>query len=222
MTRFARTLLGDYQVGEVLHELSETVLDVLGVDGAGVSIADSERLVFCTATDEPSVQLERQQNVAQEGPCIEAWRSRQPVLVEDLTAVQRWPGYRLSASEVGIRSVAALPLTVGDQTVGALDAYSTTVRMWDAATVSAGRVLADMATLYIVHARQTHAPETLQGRLQHALEARAVVEQAQSVIAQRDGGDFDTALGRLRSYARSSRQPLHEVARRIVGGTLRL
>jgi len=221
MTRFARTFLGDYDVGEVLYELSETVVDVLDVDAAGVAIADADRLEFVTATNERSIQLERLQCDLQDGPCTDAWRSRQPVLVSDLETVRAWPAYRPGALEAGVRAVAALPLTAGDQTVGALDAYSATIRQWDAATVSAGRVLADMATLYIVHTRQTQDARTLNERLQHALDARVVVEQAKGVIAQRHG-NVDTALERLRSHARTNRQPVHEVARRIVDGALRL
>jgi hypothetical protein len=84
MTRFGRTFLDDYDVGEVLHELSETVVDVLDVDGAGVSIGDADRLVFVTATDERSMQLEWRQSQSQDGPCTDAWRTRRPVLVEDI------------------------------------------------------------------------------------------------------------------------------------------
>ncbi len=72
-----------------------------------------------------------------------------------------------------------------------------------------------------MHTRQTQDARTLNERLQHALDARVVVEQAKGVIAQRHG-NVDTALERLRSYARTNRQPVHEVARRIVDGALRL
>ncbi|MBA3374167.1 MAG: GAF and ANTAR domain-containing protein [Euzebyaceae bacterium] len=222
MTRFGRTFLDDYDVGEVLHELSETVVDVLDVDGAGVSIGDADRLVFVTATDERSMQLEWRQSQSQDGPCTDAWRTRRPVLVEDITAVESWPVYRPGAIDVGMRAVASLPMTAGRETIGAVDAYSATVRRWDEATVFAGQVLADMATLYAVHARQSQDATTLAAALQTALDARMVVEQATGMIAQYDGSDVDAALVQLRSFARASQQPLYGVARRIVNGTLRL
>ncbi|CAN5656655.1 MAG: GAF and ANTAR domain-containing protein [Actinomycetota bacterium] len=222
MTRFGRTFLDDYDVGEVLHELSETVVDVLDVDGAGVSIGDADRLVFVTATDERSMQLEWRQSQSQDGPCTDAWRTRRPVLVEDITAVESWPVYRPGAIDVGMRAVASLPMTAGRETIGAVDAYSATVRRWDEATVFAGQVLADMATLYAVHARQSQDATTLAAALQTALDARMVVEQATGMIAQYDGSDVDAALVQWRSFARASQQPLYGVARRIVNGTLRL
>ena len=222
MTRFGRTFLDDYDVGEVLHELSETVVDVLDVDGAGVSIGDADRLVFVTATDERSMQLEWRQSQSQDGPCTDAWRTRRPVLVEDITAVESWPVYRPGAIDVGMRAVASLPMTAGRETIGAVDAYSATVRRWDEATVFAGQVLADMATLYAVHARQSQDATTLAAALQTALDARMVVEQATGMIAEYDGSDVDAALVQWRSFARASQQPLYGVARRIVNGTLRL
>ncbi len=136
--------------------------------------------------------------------------------------MESWPVYRPGAIDVGMRAVASLPMTAGRETIGAVDAYSATVRRWDEATVFAGQVLADMATLYAVHARQSQDATTLAAALQTALDARMVVEQAKGMIAQYDGGDVDAALVQLRSFARASQQPLYGVARRIVNGTLRL
>lgn len=48
----------------------------------------------------------------------------------------------------------------------------------------AGQVLADMATLYVVHARQSRDAATLAAALQTALDAREVIEQAKGVIAE--------------------------------------
>jgi len=136
--------------------------------------------------------------------------------------VESWPVYRPGAIDVGMRAVASLPMTAGRETIGAVDAYSATVRRWDEATVFAGQVLADMATLYAVHARQSQDATTLAAALQTALDARMVVEQATGMIAQYDGSDVDAALVQWRSFARASQQPLYGVARRIVNGTLRL
>ena len=91
--------------------------------------------------------------------------------------MESWPVYRPGAIDVGMRAVASLPMTAGRETIGAVDAYSATVRRWDEATVFAGQVLADMATLYAVHARQSQDATTLAAALQTALDARMVVEQ---------------------------------------------
>lgn len=52
-----------------------------------------------------------------------------------------------------------------------------------------------------------------------ALESRVVIEQAKGILAERGGLDPEAAFGRLRSFARSVRRQLHEIARDVVAGT---
>jgi hypothetical protein len=40
---YARTISGSYDIGEVLYRLTDQAVEVLGVDGAGVSIADTDK-----------------------------------------------------------------------------------------------------------------------------------------------------------------------------------
>ena len=67
---YARTLLGRYEVGDVLYALTDQMVEVLGIDGAGVSLRDdSRRLRFVAATDERVANIEETQTGIDEGPC---------------------------------------------------------------------------------------------------------------------------------------------------------
>jgi GAF domain-containing protein len=220
---YARTIAGRYDIGDVLYRLTDQVTEVLGVDGAGVSLRDADAtLQFVTASDETITRAERAQVEAQEGACHDAFASGQVVTVADLTAEQRWPTFRRRALDVGLRAVAGIPLRVEDQRIGALDVYSRTPREWPADDVADAQLLADMASGYIVNATRLTERERRAAQLQHALDSRVVIEQAKGIVAERHQIDPATAFHRLRVHARGHQARIHDVARAVVEGRLRL
>lgn len=65
--------------------------------------------------------------------------------------------------------------------------------------------------------RDLEAQRTLARQLQHALDRRVVIEQAKGILAERHGATVDEAFEAMRSYARSNRRRLHDVAAEVVG-----
>jgi hypothetical protein len=55
-------------------------------------------------------------------------------------------------------------------------------------------------------------------QLEAALERRAVIEQAKGALMAREGVDADAAFLRLRQAARSTRQPIRQVASEVLAG----
>jgi PAS domain S-box-containing protein len=64
--------------------------------------------------------------------------------------------------------------------------------------------------------------ETRARQLQVALDTRLIIEQAKGYLAGHDGTDPEVAFQRIRQYARSHHQALHDVATRVVRGELEL
>lgn len=64
--------------------------------------------------------------------------------------------------------------------------------------------------------------ETRARQLQVALDTRLVIEQAKGYLAGHDGIDPELAFQRIRQYARSHHQALHDVALRVVRGEVEL
>jgi GAF domain-containing protein len=220
---YARTTLGDYEVGEVLHRLTDQVVEVLGVAGAGVSVGQADgRLTFVTATDEPTSRIEHQQAELAQGPCHDAFRSGEPVTAADLRTEERWPGYTDAAMELGLHAVAGIPMIVRSERIGALNVYSRDPREWPADDVETAQLLADMASGYIVSTRTLEQHQRLAGQLQHALDSRVVVEQAKGMLAAQHGIDPSAAWERLRSYARNHQAKVHDLAQAVLDGRLTL
>lgn len=220
---YARILLSTYDMTHVLHELTDQVVDVLGIGGAGVCVAnDDGRLLFVAATDGNVAVIEEQQVVRQQGPCHQAYRTGESVLVPDLAADQRWPAYRELALDRGCLAVAGLPMPVHERRIGALNLYCGDVHAWDDRELQVAQLLANMASGYILNHAELGSSRTLTRQLRKALDSRTVIEQAKGILSGRHGIAPGQAFDRLRTHARSTNTRLNDVCRRVVAGDLDL
>jgi GAF domain-containing protein len=221
---YARTLLGPYDIGRVLYRITDDMVSILGIDGAGVSIAaDDGNLEFVTATGDVITRLEHHQLEAGDGPCQDAFRTGTRSVSDDLRDEDRWPAYTPTAMELGCRAVVGIPMpTDDDRTIGAVNLYRFAAGRWTDDELDVAQLLADMASGSIVNARRLDESERLNAQLQRALDSRIVIEQAKGIISARTGVDVGAAFAILRDHARRHRRPIHDVAGDVVAGTLEL
>lgn len=223
LIEFAHTLVRRYDVGEVLYQLTDRTVEILGVAGAGVSLVDDGgRLRFVSATGENTTSLERLQEELQAGPCAQAHQSGKTVLVPDIEAATDWPEYRATAIAGGLLAVVGIPMQIQDFRLGALNVYDDKLRVWPDDDVFVARALADMASSLVVNARELEQSRRVADQLRHALESRVVIEQAKGAITRERGVSVDEAFALLRSHARSHNRKLHDVARGVLDGSLQL
>lgn len=217
LSSFSKLLLTSYDVETVLGELASQVTGILGTSGSGVSLGRDGRIAYFTAVPETVVELERTQQATQSGPCVEAYCDQVQVVVPDLhVESRRWPEYCETAARVGLRAVAALPLTLGEECFGSLDLFVEEAREWDGQDLAAARVMADMATAYLVNASTLDQQIQLAAQLRTALDSRVLIEQAKGVVAKTHGISVDEAFERIRNHARRHQARLHEVTTAIV------
>jgi len=90
--RLADTLAAEYDVTELLQQLVEDCVDLLGVSAAGLLLRGGDggaRLVASTSEDVRLLELYQLQ--VGQGPCLDALCTSAPVTVLDLTgAGERW------------------------------------------------------------------------------------------------------------------------------------
>ena len=218
----ADTLVDDYDVVDLLTGLADRCVSLLGVSAAGVMlVSPGGRLGLAASSSEAMRLLELFELQAQEGPCLDAFRTGERVEQENLDAGSgRWPSFAAAAIEAGFQSALALPLRLRDVTLGALNLLSTTRTPMDEANVVVARAFADLATLSILQHRASEEAQRLNEQLSAALTSRVVIEQAKGVISERAGLDLDEAFTRLRAYARNHNLRLTDVAQAAIDGTL--
>jgi len=218
----ADTLVADYDVVDLLTGLADRCVKVLDASAAGVMLAASgEDLRLVASSSEAMRVLELFELQAEEGPCLDAFRTGERVAHEHLEpGIGRWPHFATVAVEAGFRSAFALPLRLRDTTIGALNLVNVGESPMDEADVVVMRAFADLATICVLQQRATTETQRVNDQLSHALNSRIVIEQAKGVVFERAGVDMSEAFGRLRQYARAHNLRLTDVAQAAIDGTL--
>ncbi len=219
---FAKVLVQGYEITDVLHDVAEQTNLALGVAGAGVSLLHGDRIAFATAGSEALAGLERTQEELQHGPCLDAAKTNEIILIEDLADFDsRWPAYVARAGALGIHAMAVVPMGVDDSSLGAVTLYDTSPRAWSHADIETARIFADIATSYLINASKLDQQRRLAEQLQKALDSRVVIEQAKGIIASDQSISVDEAFRRLRKHANDHHAGLHATADAVVNLGLR-
>ena len=225
LERFAAALTSGYGIGDVLHNLTGEMGEVLSLSGAGVTLVHDGRQRFVTAAVEAIATLERVQESYQKGPCIDAVASAAPVAVADIAegeASRRWPEYTVAAKAAGIQAVAGIPMLAEGTAIGAVNLYDSQPRDWSSEDLRVASIFASIATGYLAHASTARQQQRTAEQLEQALNTRLIIEQAKGVLANQREITVDEAFERLRSYAREHNARIHDVSRAVVQGDLRL
>ncbi len=217
LVELADSLVADFDVVELITLVADRCVDVLDVAAAGLMLAtaDGELRVLASSSEAMRV-LELFEVQADEGPCVDCYRTGEPIVNLRLDAVDgRWPTFGPKAYEAGFRSVHALPMRLRKQTIGALNMYRVDEGEMRASDVIAAQALADVATIAILQHRAVRDAQVLNEQLTLALNTRIVIEQAKGVVAERADLDMEHAFARLRRHARNHNLRLTDVAHAI-------
>jgi GAF domain-containing protein len=222
LVELGRLRFGEMRVEDAVREIVETTHSMFAVDGAGLMLCDAEQhLRSVAASDDRFAHLEDLQVLHQEGPCIEAFDTKELVCAADLAHEERWPLFSEAAVRRDVRAVLASPLPYNQAAVGVVAVLSETSRPWSPANELALLAFTDLAALLIASIIQGEQRSELTGQLQGALNSRQVIEQAKGVLMGTRGVSARDAYEQLRARARAERRKLADVCAEVVQGTVR-
>lgn len=220
----ADTLVSDFDVVDLFHELVVSCTDLLNVTQAGLLLTDGNgALGVAAASHEAAHVLEVLELENEGGPGKEAFRTGRPVRsgpLDGTEAQETWPTFAKAAHTAGFNGVVAVPMRLRDEVLGALNLFMTQEDALSEDDLTVAKALADLATIAIIQDRSTTDDRTLILQLETALDSRVVIEQAKGIVAQDLGLEMDAAFSRIRRYARDSNQRLRSVAAQIVSGEM--
>lgn len=208
-----------------LQRLCAAAARAIPAAGAGVSLmSEGGGRGVAAASSEVSGRYEELQFTVGEGPCIDAFAFRRPVLEPalDNRSTGRWPVYSQSAHEGGVRAVFSFPLQVGAARLGVLDVYRTDSGSLTAEELAQALAFAQVAVLMLLDGQREASPGCVAEGLDEALAYRSTLYQAQGMVMIQLGVPLGEALVRLRAFAFAHERRLSSVALDVVARRLRL
>ncbi len=211
------SLLDDFDVVDLLTQLTERCADLLDVEAAGFLLADPlGQLRLLAATSEQARDIELFQLQADEGPCVQCYATGHPVSVADVRYDHsRWPRFAGAARDAGFAAVHAVPMRAAGSVLGALGLFGISPGVLDDADLLVAQTLTHIACVAIIQ-EQSPTPMTVLPQLKAALASRVVIEQAKGFLRERLDVEVDVAFTLLRAYARSRRKHLTDVAAQVM------
>jgi hypothetical protein len=211
--------------GSVVDWVCRAAVELLSLRGAGVSLMVEGELRGATGVSDPGIAVMQELELTLgEGPCLDAWASRAPVLEDDLRARGhlRWPMFAPAAVQQGVQSVIAFGLVLGAIRVGVLLLYRDRPGVFSADDVAYGLVLADVATNLVLGLQAGAPAGELPGALAGEPHHWAEIHQATGMVSVQLGVSLDEAFVRLRAHAFAGDLSLRELAGQIVERRVRL
>ena len=160
--------------------------------------------------------LDERQYERDTGPCVDAARSGQVMLVTDMASETRWGSYGQVASESGCRSSLSTPLPLLQQVTGALNICSSHLDSFDEDSVALAARVASYAATPIVNAHVYTDATRPAAQLQEAMLSRGTIDQAKGILMERHKITGDAAFTLLRLTSQKLNIKLRDVAQHLV------
>ena len=212
---------------DLLRDVAEFAAQAIpSIDGAGVALIDPQLGISSVRTWAATELLVHDIDIVQydelnEGPCITCMQSRRTMVSGSLGSDNRWPHFGGRVARMRVHSALALPLIVGDQVIGSINAYAKGRDAFPEHAVQLGSHFARPAAVSVYNAQLLASAHERTLRLQRALDSRSVIDQAIGIIRSRSGGTAAEAFERLTQISQAENVKLYAVAERLVEEAVR-
>lgn len=219
MTGVTALLLETDSLDGFLRALAQHALDLAPpADGCGVTLERQGRPITVASAGITARELDEAQYGQDDGPCLHAMRTGQPVSVPDTLREHRWNGFPAYAAACGARSSLSLPIAPHTHTAGALNLYAPAPNAFEGADLDALRLLAAQATGAIALAQRIADAEEFAADLQEALQSRSVIDQAMGVIMGQQHCPAERAFDILRTASQHRNVKLRDLCAELIAG----
>ena len=222
LAELARIDLRTHDLAQVLQRIAELAEKSLpGAEEVSVSLIDGGDPFTPASTGPMALSADEAQYAEGSGPCLEAASSGKPVLVQDMTVDQRWPGYVPQGRAAGVGSSMSVPLPVQAPVLGALNIYAGRAHAFDEDSMGAAQAFAGYAAVAVANAQLYETTAALARQLEEAMASRAEIEQAKGLIMGQRGCTAEEAFQFLVSASSRSNRKVRDVAAELIATTRR-
>jgi len=121
----ARVVLADRELSEVLTQITGISRRAMpSIEAASITLIRGDKPFTAAYDGQMALDADELQYERGYGPCMDAGRAAQILLIDDMRSEQRWPDYAQHAAAHGVLSSLSVPLPFQGATIGALNAYA--------------------------------------------------------------------------------------------------
>lgn len=208
-------LLGEDSVEEILDLVVRVAAVTVSAQSASITVARDGHVYTANTSGPQAMELDQVQYDTGAGPCLEALGGSQ--VEADLMLEQgHWRRLADAASGLGIRYVLSTPLTVRDQTPGALNIYSQSASRYTGEQKRTAILLAQQAAVLLVNAFTLMDSQEVSNQLRGALASREVIGEAKGILMQQQACTRDQAFDILRRASQRQNRKVRDLAESLV------
>ncbi len=195
---------------QTLARITAAAVEVLPeVTMSSISIRHGDdSLETAAPTHDVLCEVDATQYELQEGPCYEASTNAGTVVSTDMTHDERFPRYRRTALEAGIRAQVGIRLFDTGTSIGSLNLYSDRVGAF-ADLGSLGELFREQSAMALAYAHEVQT-------LREAVKTRQLIGQAVGVIMERYNLNDQRAFAFLTRLSSTRNVKLRQVAEEVV------
>jgi GAF domain-containing protein len=195
LERLGRLSLRDQSMERLLQTVADLAKSVMPGDAeASVCLLIGDKPTTPVYSGRLALHLDESQFGQGHGPCLHAASTGELVEVADARVESRWRDYMDSAVARGALSSLSLPLRIREGVAGALNIYAREVNAFDEDSRSVATRFAPYAAVAAGNLYEYQSARNLAENLQHALESRAVIDQAKGILMERHKVTADQAF----------------------------
>ena len=210
LDHLARSLNARPELASTLEAVLVTALEALpGYDAAGVNLYVHGRFEPQHVLGAAPPVLDQLQQQTGVGPCIDAARDQDTVVVADMAHEGRWGRYVELARSLGVEAMLCIPLRIDDERLGSLSLYGRRPREADERTRAVAALVATHAAIAIASSRRAD-------NLALGMAGRDLIGQAKGILMERYRITADDAFELLRTASMATQLKVQAVAGRLV------
>lgn len=212
VAQIARELAAAPDLDETLQRIVDLGSDYIdGCEGASISFLRGRVVSTPVWSNRTALAADQAQYRHNQGPCLQALSVHETIVIDDVTAEQRWPRWREAVLELDLRSSISFRLFLGvggEETFGSLNMFSSHAHAFDAHAQVLGQVFASHAAVALKAA-------ITEAGLDAAIRSRDLIGLAKGILMERHDIDAGEAYEMLRRTSSDRKVSLRALAEEV-------
>jgi GAF domain-containing protein len=217
LAELARLTVNTDSAEQTLRRVAELAKRTLGrIEEVSLTLIEEGRPRSVVFTGPLAVQLDERQYELGFGPCLDAAKTGQTLVVDTDDADTPYSEFARIAARAGVRHVVSTGMPLAQRSIGGMNVYQTAEGAFSPEFLEHAEVFASYAAVTVNNITSYADAVKQAAHLRTAMQSRAVIEQAKGVLMVRDRCSPDEAFDLLKRISQHRNAKLRDIAQTIV------